>query len=221
LSDPQPDPPAAGAGDGERSPAFPQPAADPRCIAGGTGSGGRRGRRTGTGDPRWAGPAAGPALPAAASLGEVVLAQGGQLLAFLEEDVVHVQVQGVAETGQVEEELADLVFEHLATVLAHLALQVAVHILRELAEGVVGRDPRLAGFDRNAPTRGHGLEDRAVDPGAGLLELGDHVEDAPVPDQAPADGVLKLVVEEILQRLHSSSLQAPTVLPAVVGGRSS
>src|SRR5690606_37495116 len=65
------------------------------------------------------------------------------------------------------------------------------------------------------------LEDRAVDPGAGLLELGDHVEDAPMPDQAPADGVLKLVVEEILQRLHSSSLQAPTVLPAVVGGRSS
>src|SRR5690606_41745359 len=61
-----------------------------------------------------------------------------------------------------------------------------------------GRDRGLASLDGNAPARGDRLQHRAVDPGPGFLKLGDDVQNAPVADEALADGVLKLIPEEIL-----------------------
>ena len=126
-----------------------------------------------------------------ASLGQVEDTQRGDTLALILDEAVEIEAKDIAQTGEIKERAADLLLEHLDTMLAHFALDVGGHMLLDLPVADVGGNLRLAGVDLNATAGGDGFCHGSIDAGAGLLKLGEDVEDAPVADQALRDGLLE------------------------------
>jgi hypothetical protein len=110
-------------------------------------------------------------------------AQGGHTLAFLVDDLLQVEIQGIAHSGKVEQVLADFGFENIPAVFAELPLQVGSDVIPDIFEGTVIGQYLLGGVDLDAAAIGHRSKQGSVHPRIGLLELRNDVQDAVVPDQ--------------------------------------
>lgn len=111
---------------------------------------------------------------------------------LLRDHVLQIQSQDLGESSQVEEVLSHLGFDRLPALLAERAGDVGLHRSDCILKGPVRRVGLLAHVHFDAATLGGRLGHRPLQPILGLLELGEEVEDAAVPDESLVDRMLEV-----------------------------
>lgn len=117
-------------------------------------------------------------------LREIVNAEHVETFLLLYQDFAQVKLEQLADGGEIEKALTQLDLQHLPAVLAERAGEMGFHVVLEFVKTtrLVGQC-LLASVHLEAPATGYRLDDSAVNPGIGLLRLGEYIENASVADE--------------------------------------